>query len=126
MRAVPSRSGASGPNRIRRLLESMRKSESDAVVRERRAAQRTPFVRPVEITLGRQQQAEIQATSSNLSQMGICMIHDVPLETGRTGVLTIHRLHGPPTRVRAEVRWCQPFCDSWYASGWRFIAEEPN
>ena len=126
MRTVPGRPGVSGPNRTRQLLESLRKAESDAVGRERRAAQRTPFVRPVVIRLGREQQEEIQATSSNLSQMGISLIHDAPLQPGRSGVLTIHRLHGSPTRVRAEVRWCEPFCGKWIVSGWRFIAEEPN
>ena len=126
MRTVPHRSSVRGPNRVRQILESLRRAESDAVMRDRRAAQRTPFVRPVVITLGRDQQAEIRATSSNLSQMGLCLITDVELQTGRTGVLTIHRLHGSPLRVRADVRWCQPFCGSWFVSGWRFIAEEPD
>jgi hypothetical protein len=46
------------------------------------------------------------------------------LQVGRIGVLTIHRLHEGPIHLRADVRWCQPFCGSWFASGWRLIAEE--
>ena len=126
MRTASRRPSVQGPQRIRQLLERLRKAESDAVMRERRAAQRTPFVRPVRITLGRESHTDIEAVSSNLSQMGICLVHDVELQAGRTGILTINRLQGPVTRVRAEVRWCTAYCGSWFLSGWRFIAEEPG
>ena len=111
---------------IQQIIESLRKAESDDTFRDRRSAERTPFVRPVLITFGRDKHTEIQATSSNLSQTGIGLIHGVELRVGRMGVLTIHRLHDDPVQIRADVRWCQPFCGSWFVSGWRFVAEERN
>ncbi len=124
MRAVLERSRVDNCNRIQQIIESLRKAESDEAIRDRRSAERTPFVRPVLITLGRDKHTEIQATSNNLSQTGIGLIHDVELQVGRIGVLTIHRLHEKPVQLRADVRWCQPFCGSWFVSGWRFIVEE--
>ena len=111
---------------IQQIVGSLRKEESAEAIRERRSAGRVPFVRPVLITLGRDKHTEIQTTSNNISQNGISLIHDVELQVGRIGVLTIHRLHEDPVQIRADVRWCQPFCGSWFASGWRFIVEERN
>jgi hypothetical protein len=109
---------------IQQIVGSLRKEESAKAIRERRSTGRVSFVRPVLITLGRDKHTEIQTTSNNLSQNGISLIHDVELQVGRIGVLTIHRLHEDPVQIRADVRWCQPFCGSWFASGWRFIVEE--
>ena len=109
---------------IREIIDSLRKADNVEAINDRRSAGRTPFVHPVLITLGRDKHTEIQATSSNLSQTGIGLIHDVELQVGRIGVLTIHRLHEKPVQLRADVRWCQPFCGSWFVSGWRFIVEE--
>ena len=124
MRAVLERPRVGRPNRIPQILESLRKAESAEAIRERRSAERTPFVRPVIITLGREKQTEIQATSRDLSRTGICLIHDVELQVGRMGGLTIHRLHEDPVQIRADVRWCQSFCGLWFLSGWRLIVEE--
>ena len=126
MRAVLERPKVGKHSRILQIIESLRKAESDDVLRDRRSAGRRPFVRPVLITLGRDEHTEIQTTSNNLSQTGIGLVHDVEVQVGRIGVLTIHRLHDDPVRIRAEVRWCQPFCGLWFASGWRFIVEERN
>ncbi len=126
MRAVLERPRVGNHDRIQQIIESLRKAESDEAIRERRSAERRPFVRPVLITLGRDKHTEIQATSNNLSQTGIGLIHDVELQVGRIGVLTIHRLHEDPVQIRADVRWCLPFCGSWFVSGWRFIVEERN
>lgn len=126
MRALPECSRVGKQYHIQQIIENLQKAESDETIRERRSADRRPFVRPILITLGRYKHTEIQATSINLSQTGISLIHDVELQVGRIGVLTIHRLHEDPVQIRADVRWCQPFCGSWFVSGWRFIAEEHN
>jgi hypothetical protein len=111
-------------NPITQIIESLRKEEQAGAVSERRAAQRFPFVRPVQIKLGRGQEPEIEATSRDLSDLGIGLIHDVEVEVGRMGVLTIHRQNGSPLVLRADCRWCQTFCRSWFMSGWRFSAVE--
>ena len=126
MRALLERPRIGKHNGIQQFIESLRKEESAEAIRDRRLAGRTPIVRPVLITLGRDKHTEIQTTSNNISQTGIGLIHDVELQVGRTGVLTIHRLHEAPVQIRAYVRWCQPFCGSWFASGWQFIVGERN
>ena len=93
-------------------------------MRERRAAERQPFVRPVEIALGRNRDVVMKAMSNTISHLGIGVVHDVPIDVGRIAVLTILRMHETPLRVRAECRWCNEYSSQWYASGWKFIAEE--
>ena len=126
MPATLARPNVAVHNRIQQILESLRRAESEEVIRDRRLADRRPFVRPVVITLGREQRTVIQATSNNLSKTGIGLVHEEELREGRIGVLTIYRLHEDPVRVRADVRWCQPFCGLWHTSGWRFLAEESH
>lgn len=113
-------------DRIQQIIESLKKADSEEVVRDRRLSNRRPFVRPVLVALGRDRAEEIQTVSNNLSQTGIGLVHDVEMRVGRIGVLTILRLHDEPVRIRAAVRWCQPFCGVWFASGWQFLIEEPN
>ena len=124
MQRANVRSSVKAQTRIKQIIESLRKAEKAEVLRERRSAQRLPFVRPVLITLGREKQTQVKATSKDLSQTGLGLIHEVPFEVGRIGVLTIHRLHDDPLMIRAECRWCDPFCKSWFVSGWRFLVEE--
>ncbi len=124
MRGMNVRSGMKEKNRIRQIIERLQKAEKAELIRERRNAERLTFVRPVIITTGRDRQTQIKATSKDLSQTGMGLIHDVGLEVGRIGVLTIYRLHDDPLMIRAECRWCQTFCKSWFVSGWRFLVEE--
>ena len=124
MRSVNGRSSVKEKHRINQIIESLRKAERAEANHGRRAAQRLPFVRPVIITVGRDKQTQIKATSKDLSQTGMGVIHEVGLEVGRIGVVTIYRLHDDPLMIRAECRWCQTFCKSWFVSGWRFLAEE--
>ena len=92
--------------------------------RERRTAERLTSIRPVVITTGRDRKTHVKATSKDLSHTGMGLIHDVAFEVGRIGVLKIYRLHDDPLLIRAECRWCQPYCQSWFVSGWRFLVEE--
>ena len=103
MRAVVEGPRVGTHDRIQQIIESLRKAESDEVIHERRSAGRRPFVRPVLITFGRNKGTEIQTTSNNLSQTGIGLIHDVELQVGRIGVLTIHRLHEAPGQLLPAV-----------------------
>ena len=124
MRSVNGRSSVKEKHRISQMIESLRKADKDEAIRERRTAERLPFVRPALITIGRDKQTHIKATSKDLSHTGMGLIHEDALEVGRIGVLTIYRLHEEPLMIRAECRWCQPFCKSWFVSGWRFLVEE--
>lgn len=90
---------------------------------ERRRADRRPFVRPVTIHIGPRGESQIQALSKDFSRLGIAIISDVSWEVGRIGVVEIHLPVGLPVRVRCEVRWCEPFGQGWYVSGWHFLEQ---
>ena len=107
-------------NRIKRIVEDLRKAEKAESIRDRRSSERVAFVHPVLISIGRDKNNETKATSKDLSSTGIGLMHDVPFEVGRIGVLKVFRLHDDPLLIRAECRWCKPFCQSWFVSGWRF------
>ena len=124
MRGMNVRSSVKEKHRIKQIIESLRKAEKDEATRERRTAERLTFIRPVVITTGRDRQTHVKATSKDLSHTGMGLIHDVAFEVGRIGVLKIYRLHDDPLLIRAECRWCQPYCQSWFVSGWRFLVEE--
>jgi len=87
---------------------------------ELRSAHRENLVFPVSINLKGKDQA-IAGFSRNVSVSGICILCDTEIATGERAVIEIYRLHKPePSRILAECRWCKPFGDEYYASGWQF------
>jgi hypothetical protein len=103
------------------LVESMVKEEV-AASRERRSAHRVPFVRPVIVQLDGEPQP-LYSFSKNVSSCGIGLIIRITPPSGTGAKLSIERLQGKPTIVRAEVRWAEPFGDGWYLTGWKFLSE---
>ena len=124
---------------IRELL-----TEDARYDRELRSAHRENLVFPVSIFLPKvvRQSYEIQLSdeaqpideaqqfdevrrlsgfSRNVSVTGICVLCDTEIVSGERATLEIYRLHRPePSRIFAECRWCKPFGDEFYASGWQF------
>jgi len=87
---------------------------------ELRSAHRENLVFPVSIILKGKDQT-IAGFSRNVSVSGICILCDTEIATGERAVIEIYRLHKPePSRILAECRWCKPFGDEYYASGWQF------
>jgi hypothetical protein len=87
---------------------------------ERRSVARTPFVRPVRIVTGRQETHD--GCSRDISKNGIAIMTRSEWKPSTIATLAIHSLKRRPDTVKAEVRWCQPFGEGWYVSGWRFIS----
>jgi hypothetical protein len=101
-------------------VDTLLREQQTTVLRERRAADRQPFVRPLEIIPSRTG-APQPGFSRDVSRHGMSIILKEPLNAGTIATLQIHSVYGPPLEVRAEVRWCDPFGDGWYASGWYFL-----
>jgi len=97
--------------------------EQIAVMRERRAIERKPFVRPVNVLFGPHGERQIASFSKDLSPLGIGIIGDVCWQVGQIATLEIHSLSGPPVRERCEVHWCEPYGKGWHLSGWHFLME---
>ena len=88
--------------------------------RELRSAHRETLVCPVEIASDDDGEI-IQAFSRNISSMGIALITDQPVEERSTSTLKIYRTNKPPTKIVAECRWCKPFGEKYWVSGWQFM-----
>ena len=95
--------------------------EQVKATRERRRADRKPFVRPVTIHIGPHGESQITALSKDLSPLGVGIVGDVQWEVGRIGIVEIHLPLGQSVRVRSEVLWCEPLGQGWHVSGWHFL-----
>lgn len=104
---------------VERLIREML-SENARYERDLRSAHRENLVFPVSIYLPEKDQ-RIFGFSRNVSVTGVCILCDTEVTAGERSTLEIYRLHKPdPSRVRSECRWCKPFGDNFFASGWQF------
>lgn len=90
---------------------------------ERRSVHRTPFVRPVTVRIIGGDDKKLLAFSKNISPRGIGLILEDAIGEGTIATLTIHSLKKQQIHIRSELRWCTPFGNGWFISGWKFIAE---
>ena len=104
---------------VKRLIDKESRNEC-----ERRSVHRTPFVRPVTVRIIGDDDKTITAFSKNISPKGIGLILEDAISDGAGAKLTIHSLKNQQVHVRSELRWCRPFGNGWFISGWKFIAEE--
>jgi hypothetical protein len=105
---------------VERLIRELL-TEDARYDRELRSAHRENLVFPVSICLEENDQ-NISGFSRNVSVTGICVLCETQIPSGERATLEIYRLHRPePSRVLAECRWCKPFGDTFYASGWQFL-----
>jgi len=102
------------------LVDAIVKEESCAS-RERRSAHRVPLVRPVVVEMNGEARP-FYSFSKNISACGIGLIMRLAPPNGTAAKLSIQRMHGDAAQVRAELRWCEPFGDGWYLTGWKFLA----
>ncbi len=106
---------------MKEQIERLIRENQAQILRDRRAQQRQPFARPVTLYIGRNLNEPWRAFSRDLSHEGLSLISELSWEVGRVATVDIHALSGPPVRLRAEVRWSEPFGKGWYLSGWHFL-----
>jgi hypothetical protein len=95
--------------------------ENQAVtLRERRSVDRKPFTRPLKVVMNRDQETVHEAFSRDISSRGIGMISRHEFQPNTMATIQIHPLDGEHIALRAQVRWCQPYGEGWFASGWIF------
>lgn len=105
-------------------IQQLMKEHEAELLRERRSADRKPFVRPVIIATGRDHDTLHDGFSRDMSKIGIGMVTRAEWTMGTHAILTIHSLAKRVVRVSAEVRWCQAYGDGWYLSGWKFLSDD--
>ena len=103
------------------VIEQLLREIQAVNLRERRSVDRKPFVRPLQVITGRDQKDAHEAVSRDISSraMGMISRHEFPPNTIAT--IRIHSLKGKDVLVRAELRWCEPYGEGWFVSGWSFL-----
>jgi hypothetical protein len=104
-------------------VDTLLREQQATILRERRAVDRQPFVRPLEIIPSRSG-ASLSGFSRDVSRHGISVITSEPLTPGTIALLQVHSIFGAPLEVRAQVRWCDSFGTGWFSSGWYFLEPE--
>ena len=103
-------------------VDTLLREQQATVLRERRAVDRQPYVRPLHISPSRGGDP-LFGFSRDVSRHGISLITSEPVTPGTIALLQIHSTFGPPLEVRAQVRWCDSFGTGWFSSGWFFLEE---
>jgi hypothetical protein len=104
-------------------IDKLLKEHQACLLRERRAAERQAFCRPVKIICDRRDLPNHIAFSRDVSPHGIGLIDRIDWSPGTTAHLVIHGLFGNDYSVSAVARWCESFGKDWYLTGWTFLAE---
>lgn len=87
---------------------------------EHRSAYREPLVRPVVIRASRCVQ-EFEGISRNVSLTGIGLLTYEALPAEMNATISVEQMDGRSVRFLASLRWCKPYGQTWYMSGWQFI-----
>lgn len=104
------------------LIDRLLKENETIRLREKRAADRRPFVRPVTIRLVRSREEIHEAFSRDISSMGLGVIGRQEWPQGTRAELKVHAVvHQQPFMVTADARWTESFGSGWYLTGWRFV-----
>lgn len=124
---------------IKRAIDEILKEDARYDQQENRSAHRENLVRHVQIELRQNEQSSLSAAeedsqdddapkshssfSRNISTTGIGLISKLEIEEKSVAVLLIDRLgtDSAPLAILSECRWCRPYGDNWYLSGWQFI-----
>lgn len=106
---------------IQRAIDDLLKEDSQFDRNENRSAHRENLVRAVVIQV-RDPESIYHAFSRNVSATGIGLITPDEIPERVTAVLEIARLNqSKDVSILADCRWCRPYGENWFISGWQFI-----
>lgn len=87
---------------------------------ERRSERRYPVFAPIHVRMTAGDEQGFAAFSTDVSKVGIGMLHAFPVEPG-PAVVTL-RLHpAEVVRLRVDIIWCRACGESWHISGTKFV-----
>ena len=101
--------------------------ENSRYKRELRSFHREVLVCPVIVTLPDENEDEQHCVSRNISPAGISLISSVEFVDRIMATLDLYRL-GKTNKslIVAECRWCKPFGQKYWMSGWQFLRLQTN
>lgn len=97
--------------------------ENSRYKRELRSFHREVLVCPVIVSFSESMDVDAQhCVSRNISAAGISIISSVEFPASLKAMMEIYRLKKTQNhQIHAECRWCKPFGDMYWMSGWRFL-----
>lgn len=101
------------------VVQQLIKENQAVLLRERRSAERTTFVRAVIIHPVRRDES-YHGFTRDLSPRGIGVVSPVPWEPPAQVSLEIHAMTGRNKVIMAESRWCEEYGKGWYLIGFIF------
>ena len=104
------------------LIDEIEDEEMRCIIKERRDASRLPITRSVQVMFRGEHGTQHEAITRDISRIGIGLLGQFSAEHGTIAKLSIDRPNRSPSVVLAECRWCDQFNESWFLSGWHFIA----
>ncbi len=107
---------------LQAFVDEIEDEEMRCIMRERRDASRLAITREVQIEIRGQTGVRHEAITRDISRIGVGLLSQVHVEPGTLAKLSIDRPRRRPSVVLAECRWCDQFGDSWYLTGWHFMA----
>lgn len=107
------------PHDIDLAIKELLREDARYTLTEMRSRYRENLVVPVKLFY-RTGEPEM-GFSKNISEAGICVITQQPVKENEVIDLEIYRLYGSPIRITSDARWCRPFGQSYFMSGWKFM-----
>ena len=101
-------------------INALLKDCDRGLLRNRRANHRKPFVRPMALTLDRSREQH-DGFSRDLSRDGLGALLPVKVDQDQPARLSIEMSDGKLMVVFARSRWCEPFGNGWFMTGWQFV-----
>ena len=100
--------------------------ENTRYKRELRSFHREVLVCPVLLQLQDVEADEQHCVSRNISPAGISLISSIEFDEYQVATLELYRLTPAPRKgILAECRWCKPFGEMYWMSGWQFLRLQP-
>jgi hypothetical protein len=107
------------PPDIEAAVKELLRDDARYTLTEMRSRYRENLVVPVKVFF---QNGETEmGFSRNISEAGICVITRTLIPDNQMLDLEIYKLNGSPIRITSDARWCRPFGQSYYMSGWKFV-----
>ncbi len=125
---------------IKRAIDDLLKEDARYDQSENRSAHRENLVRHLRIELRQSETSSLAAQeedphsddetnscsgfSRNISATGVGLISKIQIQEKAVAMLSIDKLgaNSKPLAILSECRWCRPYGDNWFLSGWQFIS----
>jgi hypothetical protein len=107
------------PHDVETVIKDLLRDDARYTLTEMRSRYRENLVVPIKLMF-KSGESEM-GFSRNISEAGICVITQTLITEGEILDLEIYRLLGAPVRITSDARWCRPFGQNYYMSGWKFM-----